>query len=329
MQLISYPADYSSAHDDNYFHFVGADVDTPTEICFYDNGGRLLGARRYVARESILTSPRAFVERLLSPSPLLSDTLACKVPVGREAALLVGYNGDTERSPLLHFTASHSALPLNSVMGEVEQRRTISRGECDEVAFRASKGDRLVVTGNINGKLGGHILHNETVPANGINLLVVNIDSVIAKIQPREEVATINLTITLAGERLVTIDYTLLPTVEGSTRLAWLNRDGYISYHTFHTTDKESVVTSRSECETPAGTLTLGGEGWRERRLHSGYLPAVEAEVLAGVVTSPRVWMITPEGAEPQTIISHSVTTLGEGAHSLTLTIRPSRKMRF
>lgn len=329
MKLVSYPADYSSAYDDNYFRFEEVDVATPTEIRFYSDGGELLGARRYAARESILSSPRTFVERLLAPEPILSNKLECCTPNGRQAAIAVGYNGDTERSPLIHFTTSHSQVSLRAVMGAEEQRRAISLGECDEVAFRAAEGDRLVVSVRINDRVAIHTPYNAIVPAEGVNILVVNPQYIITQIQPREEVETLHLSLSLGGEKLATIHYTILPAVKGSTRLAWLNRDGYISYYTFRSTPREELKTSRSECETPTGTLTLGGEGWRERILRSGYLPVDEAEALVGVVTSPRVWMITPEGVEPQTVISHSVVTLGEGAHTLELTIRPSRKMRF
>lgn len=329
MELISYPADYSSAHKENYFLFEGVDVATPTEICFYDGAGELLGARRYVARESILSSPRTFVERLLSPEPILSERLECCTPKGREAALAVGYNNDTDRSPVIHFTASHSDVPLRAMMGQGAHRRTISLGECDEVAFRAAEGDNLVVTATLNNKVGIHIIHNSTLPQGGINVLIVNPAHIIAKLQPREEVEAIHLTLSVGGQKLGTLHYTIIPAVKGSTRLAWLNRDGYISYHTFRKTEQEELKTSRSECETPSGTLTLGGESWRERRLYSGYLSAEQEEQLLGIVTSPRVWMITPEGAVPQAILSHSVATQGKGAHTLELTIRPSRKERF
>lgn len=327
MKLTTYPADYSSAYDDNHFCFEEVDVATPTEIAFLDADSQTLGARRYASQATIATSPRSLLHRLLAPEPCLMDKCGCVAPEGRSAAIVVTYNDGAELSPLVHFTASHTPTLLHEVMGgERAQERTISSGECDELAFRASQGDRLSVTCAFDGDVISHIIYMGEVAAEGINLFVVNCDAILARSRT-SNVTSFKLTFTLAGSLLAKLNYRVLPAVKGATRLAWLNRDGYISYHTFRTPAEERLVTSRSECRTPSGTLTLGVESWRESTLRSGYLSAAEMERLAGLVASPRVWKIAEGAFEPQILLSHTTLTGGSGAHTLELTLRPAKTM--
>lgn len=325
MKLTSYPADYSSAYDDNYFCFEEVDVAAPTEMTFINEDSSTVGVKRYAPSEPLLASPRSLLQRLIAPTPYLSDKCGCLAPSNRVAAIAVAFNDGAESSPVVHFTASHTATPEGAVMGERVQSRTIAAGECDELAFRASQGDKLIVTCQFEGSVTPHIIYVGDVATEGINLFVVSCNSILSRSQTPTSVTAFKLTFTLAGESLAVLNYRVVSATKGATRLAWLNRDGYISYHTFRTPAEERVMTSRSECQTPSGTLTLGVESWRESTLRSGFIPAKEMEVLAGLVSSPRIWKITDGAFEPQTLLSHTTITGGSGAQTMEVTIRPSK----
>lgn len=323
MKLTTIPADFASAYDDNYFVFEEVDASTPTEVAFLDAEGERLGARRYASRESIQTSPRSLLERLLEPRPVVEGGCRFLFGADRQTALAVEFDGGAQSSPLVHFTAAHTPTPLHSVMGGSEQYRTLSAGEHDEVAFRAAVGDSLVAMVMMDGAV-PTFLCGATARQSGVHVLIVDADEILERTGQKPE--SFDVSITIGGVRVATIHYRLRSVAKGAVRLAWLNREGYISYHTFPAPLSERVVCARSECETPYGTLILGGASWREKTLGSGFLSAEQAEQLVGLVTSPRVWLLEGEVAKPQTIISHTMQLCGEGGRTLRLEVRDARK---
>ncbi len=324
MILKSSPADYASAYDqNNQFCFEGVDPATPTEILFYDGSGAIVGARRYASCGSIATSPNSFLRRMLNPHPYhLAGCNLFRV-TDRDVVLSVGYNDGADRTSPIHFTASQGRIPNPTAWGGMEQWRTISAGERDEIVFKLPKGCRIDVECRFDGEEEGSVVCTQSIATNGIYLFVVDADEILA-LRPEAEV--FEVVVEMSGSVIAQIHFEVARSLEGSVRLAWLNAEGFISYHTFRGVADERVVTHRSECETPLGTQTLGVESWRESTLRSGYLSAEGVERLAGIATSLRVWRIRGENAEPQALLSHTITTLGNGARQVELTIRPAQK---
>lgn len=324
MNLTYSPADYASAYDpENLFCFDGVDPAVPTEIVFYDSKGEVLGARRYAQRETIETSPESFLQRMLDPHPY--DLRGCQIvrATDRSVALSVGYNDGANRSPVIHFTASQGRLPNPTALGGISQERIISAGECDEVLFKLPKGARLAAECRFEGEESGTVMCELSIGVADIYAVIVDADEILA-LNPAAE--SFDFVVAVSGSVVGRIHYEVAPAVAGSVRLAWLNTEGFISYHTFRGAPSERLITSRSECQTQDGTQTLAVESWHESTLRSGYLSAEGVERLSGIATSPRVWRVTAEGAEPQRLLSHAITTLGSGARQVELTIRPARR---
>lgn len=324
MNLTSYPADYASAYDqNNQFCFDGVDPTVPTEIVFYDGKGVVVGARRYAQREKITASPQSFLQRMLAPHPY--NLRGCQIirAEDRSVALSLGYNDGASRTHIVHFTPSQGRVPSPTALGGYEQWRTISAGECDEVVFKLPKGASLSAECRFEGEVGGTVMCEDSIEISDIYAVIVDADEILA-LRPSAE--SFDFVVIMSGAVVGKIHYEVTPAVAGSVRLAWLNTDGYISYHTFRGTPSERLVTSRSECQTQSGTQTLAVESWRESTLRSGYLTAEGVERLAGIATSPHVWRVTADGAEPQTLLSHTITTLGRGARQVELTLRPARR---
>ena len=324
MVLTSTPADYSSAYDpNNEFRFEGVDPSVPTEIVFYDGSGEVVGARRYAHRGSISTSPQNFLQRMLNPHPYnLSECRVC-LATDREATLSVGYNDGANRTSNIHFTAAVGRIPSPTAFGGYEQWRTISAGECDEVAFKLPKGCTLTAECRFGGEKGSVVLCTETITTSGLYVVTIDADQILAH---HPEAEQFDFVVLMSGGVVGILHFEVAPAVKDSVRVAWLNTEGYISYHTFRGAPTERLHTSRSECETPSGTQTLGVESWRESVLRSGYLSAEGVERLAGIATSPRVWRVTREHSEPHILLSHIITTLGSGARCVELTLRPASK---
>lgn len=325
MVLTSTPADYSSAYDpNNEFRFDGVDPSVPTEIVFYDGSGAVVGARRYAHRESITTSPQNFLQRMLNPKPY--NTSGCKIVLAndRQAILSVGYNDGANRTSNIHFTAAQGRVPNPTAFGGYEQWRTISAGECDEIAFRLPNGCTLSVECRLNGEQKGVVLCSSAITTSGIYVVTIDADQILA-LSP--DVEQFDFVVLMSGGVVGVIHFEVAPAPTEGVRLAWLNDEGYISYHTFRGAPTEQLHTLRSECETPNGTQTLGVESWRESSLRSGYLSTEGVERLSGIATSPRVWRVTKEHSEPQILLSHTISTLGSGARQVELTIRPAGKV--
>lgn len=325
MNLTSSPADYASAYDqNNQFCFEGVDPAVPTEIVFYDGKGVVLGGRRYAQREKITTSPQSFLQRMLSPHPYTLRGCQIFRAEDRSVALSVGYNDGANRSPVVHFTAAQGRVPSPTALGGFEQCRTLSAGECDEVIFKLPNGARLSAECRFESEGSGRVLCEKSITTSDLYAVVVDADEILALCPSAD---SFDFVVTMSGSVIGRIHYEVVPAVAGSVRLAWLNTDGFISYHTFRGTSSERLVTSRSECQTQGGTQTLSVESWHERTIRSGYLSAEGVERLAGIVTSPRVWRVTADGVEPQTLLSHTISTLGSGARQVELTLRPASKL--
>lgn len=330
MQLISQPADPSPLFGENLFVFEGADAATSTEIAFHLADGTLLGARRYAGRGSIATSPNAYVNRTLHPVPHHFDRSTIERAEGRDVELYVAYNNGADRSSAILFTASHDNLSFGSAMGPNDTRRIISPGEWDEISILAPRGARLELTAVLSDGTTPILLSSRVTPERGVWLVSVVADVILAFSSTPADVEWFDVNVSSGGSLLTTVRYHLEEAPRDAVRLAWLNPRGYISYHTFRGSATEQVASRRTEAPSYEGTTTLSLDGWRELKLVSTPLPRSEVARVGEVATSPRVWRIYPDGtAVPHTLLSGAVRSLGPSAHTVELTLRPSKTTTY
>ena len=325
MILTSSPADFASAYKDNYFSFEEVDPSEPVEVLFYDESEEVVGVRRFAGLESLATSPKAFLLRRLSPEPVENSACLFVLPDSRTTSLAVEYNYGDDMTPAILFTSAHHDCEPNSPMGDKEQWRTISAGECDEMAFSLDEGGfvraSLVVGGTPRALIGAY-----TAPKKCVALFVLNVNYLLSRGLVPEGCKEFDVEFSIGGEPSTTIHYRLRTSHPSDVRLAWLNEWGGVSYHTFHSPVGERLRTERKVCETPSGSVVLGVESWIESALDSGMLAEGESHHLAELLTSPRVWRKGAEGFEPQIITSSEATMVGGELRRVSLVVRPAKR---
>mgnify|MGYP003299308447 CR=1 FL=1 len=328
MELKNYPNDFASAYADNHFSFAEVDPANPTDVVFYDAKGDIVALRRYVGRESFESSPNTLLCRLLSPEPLAKVSECGFVrPEGRDALLSVEYSDGEKVTPQILFTSSHYNHSANTVMGGVEQWRTIASGECDEVAFCVASGVTLSASLWVDGAMMTTI-GSYTAPTKGVVLFEVAADNLLSRLRNPENVSECDLRFDINGVECAMLHYRWRSACRSDVRVAWLNTEGGISYHTFRLANK-TIHRSSKECDTLLGRQMMSVESWIESVLLSEVLSSVEARALSEILTSPRLWICSDEGFEPQVILSHKLLLEGDGVRRMTLTIRPAKSQCF
>ncbi|MBR3853142.1 MAG: hypothetical protein IKM41_01130, partial [Tidjanibacter sp.] len=89
------------------------------------------------------------------------------------------------------------------------------------------------------------------------------------------------------------------------------------------------VATDTSEVELPSGTEVVAKSGWTQTRLESGVVSEQVMDHIAGIVTSPKVWQIVGGQAVPVVLLGSHLTLSGGSGRSLSLTIRPAKKVVY
>ncbi len=323
MELTKSPADFASAHADNLFSFVDVDALSPQELIFYDANGDMVTARRYVGYESIDTSPKSILLRMLSPEPL-ADIAQCKFlhPEGRDALLSVEYDGGEGLTPEILFTSSHHDHTANSIMGDMEQWRTIASGEYDEVAFCLAEGATITVNLYADGR--SQLLCGFTATTKGVVLLALSADDIISRMALFTDSSTFELRFVIGDRICAVIHYRLRSPHPSDVRLAWLNREGGISYHTFRLAQK-SLHRSSRECASSSGDAVVSAESWTERNVESEVLSIAQTDQLSEVLSSAKLWICRSEGFEPQILLSSQLILVGEGARRINLSVRSAK----
>lgn len=329
MKLVSYPKNYSSLFDDNYFRFEEVDASTSTEILFYRENGEPLGARRYVGREVIETSPKSLLRRVLAPQPKAAEVCEFVAVDDRDVALKLVYNEGTMRTPTARFTASHTTLDRLALFGPEKQRRIISRGEFDEVAIIAPAGVTLEAYCSLAGESKRALARELTGEREGVWLLTIDTNHLLSVAGAGGDECEVEVVVNVAGNLLALIVYTIEPRRRGDVRLAWMDAYGAISYHTFHCTSPEQILSSRTECQTSGGTQLLALEGWNSISLGSGLLSEAEWERVAGVATAPRVWVVEEGGFTPVVLSSSKAHRGGGQGCSVELAVCHAKKRTY
>jgi hypothetical protein len=329
MKLASFPADFTPIVDDNFFRFEEVDTTTSTELQFFDQSGRLLGARRYAGRSEIEASPKAFLRRLLHPSPVAKGDLRVVQPEGRTEGLSVGSESEGVVSPTVLFAANTLPLQPSALMGPVEQWREIAPGEYDELSLLLLKGDTLRVECY---RAEGEEVELPKVfvcESSGPWVLTFSAEELmeIVGIDTPGEEAIVRLRI---GERIIgLIHYLTRPASGCDRRVAWIDGYGAVSYYTFRTPSTERFEVQRSVCDTLQGATTLGVSSWKQLSLSTAPLSRGEMESLQGLVASPCVWLLEGESWVPVVVLDAQCRCGSPSATeplALSLSLRPAKQ---
>lgn len=327
MNLVSYPANYSSVFADNLFCFDQADVATPSEVAFSDADGALLGTKRFVGQTAFECSVSSYLRRLLAPAPLFLNRCAYCEAAGRNAWLRATW-GDNQSSSLLSFTISRDNLSEGVVVGGSVQSRTISAGEYDEVLMVVGREKNLATIVTLST---GESINSYTKSSlrDGLWAYVVNADAMIARSSSPEQLEWFSVAFSIEGERVGEVTFELVPAATRGVRLGWLSASGQICYHNFPLVRHEGLMTESAEVELASGTTLLSKSGWPTMRINSGVVPSGVIERLQEIATSPFVWLIEGAEAEPLTLLSSEVVLGGGSGRGVSLLVRPAKRTTY
>lgn len=325
MELTKSPADFASAHADNLFSFVDVDETSLQELIYYNANDEMVAIRRYVGCNSIDTSPKSILLRMLSPAPLANITQCGFLrPEGRDAMLSLEYDGGEALTPMILFTSSHHNHTADSIMGSWEQWRTIAPGECDEVAFCLSEGATIVANVSAGGR--SQMLGSFTATTKGVVLFALSADDILSRAPLAADSSAFELRFAIGGRLCALIKYRLRSPHHSDVRLAWLNREGGISYHTFRLAERR-LHRSSVECASSSGREVVSAESWVEQTLQSEVLSQAQTDQLSELFSSANLWICDNEGIEPQILLSSELLLEGEGARRITLSVRSAKSL--
>lgn len=326
MKLLSYPENYSSVFSDNVCRFGQVDPDEPFEVTIVDDVIGVLGAKRFVGSEEVGCVLGNYLHRRLDPHPLILDRSAFMEAEGRNVRVTAQW-GESQKSPKMTFTLSHDKLSFGDVIGGPKQHRYISPGEMDEVIFVVGREDNIstklsLSTGECTN------IYTKTNLKDGLWAWVVCADEIISRSARPDELESFQMVISIGTMEIVSVTYTLVPPQSGAVRVAWLGSSGQIYYHNFPREMRREVEYSSVEAELATGTTILSKSGWEVTRLDSGVVSKEVMDRLAGIATSPRVWVIEDGEVIPVVLLSAKTTTSG-GGRGVSLSLRPTKKTKF
>lgn len=184
---------------------------------------------------------------------------------------------------------NHKIGSTPALVSDFPTSRRLAKGENDEVLFVAEAGKIVVAELTANT---GETLHLEYLPTTELSTLIISLEDFDSDIE------TLDVALYSEDEVFARLHYTVVPATKSATRLAWLSECGAIEQYTFpvshqvkHSTEKQSVMTSRGVCSAHHKTkFTIS--------LCSRFEPRATLKALAQIISSPKVWMLHKGGYE-------------------------------
>ena len=332
MKLLSIPQDFSSVLSAAHFCFDEVPAEVPTEVEFWldtSEGERLLGCKRYLGSTTLAVSPESYLRRVIAPELRFFNSCAFFYPEGRNLSLFVRWG--EQASGKVHYIASQRDLEVGTVADGASDIRQIARGERDEVAFCVPQSTQMTMEMKFPNGQTISLNQNSGTKA-GLWILSVDIEWVLSRMPDAEGVDSFELVLKIAGSTKASIHYDIVERSSSAVRLGWLDASGAIAFHTFPISMEERMQTERKQFETTEGGVVVSSiEGFWAQRLRSGALAKGQFERLAGLLTSPFVWRIYPDGRYEQVAIISAEAGAGgaKGAAEVSVVIRPQSSLRY
>lgn len=216
------------------------------------------------------------------------------------------------RAPARLVLPAAEAAPDTGILTTMPTNRILSPGETDEVTLRTDGPLTLTLTA----EYGPHVAVEEhPVPAAGLWIFLLNTADF-----PNAERITLN-----AGA-CGTVVWTVVPAVEGAVRLAWRSRAGSVEHYDFPVELASTLEAKKQTAYGPRGYVSCASVE-RSRTLRSALERSEVLEALAELIHTPEVWLVTPNGYEPISVVSDRAVVRPYGTlGSLDLVIRPNTK---
>lgn len=332
MDFTNIPEQFSGSGKAALYRIEGLPHDAVTHVQIIDSDtSEILGVKRFSKRPSVEVNISPYLRSRLAPEPLPGGECSFRMASGRSVAAIVkvGSAVSTERI----FTAGVGDVDEYGLQTLMAGPRFISRGEYDEISFVSPGGAADFTVSMIMDDEHCVMRSDEYILDRGPATLVVDVDRL------REFAAGygfdfdkcrgLRVCISAAGRDIAEIPYEIVAGAEGSARVCWLNDLGGIDYFTFRFPQTEEAVAHTSKA---LGRQAYRSGGLRRERLlsvASEYLPYNSMKALAGLISSPKVWLLRSAGFVPVDILTDSVAVRSDSLCGMKLTLREIYSQNF
>lgn len=325
MQLISYPSNFSSAFCSNNYTFSGVNINQIVNISVMKSSAPnvILGTKRFKGETSFDVNVTNYIRRELNPKPKAQQTTGFFFDDGRNVSVQLRWGASVNNlSQITTFVSAHENLQTATLLSLWNEKRTIAKGEFDEVSFTISNGDR--VRAQIVVKDGRNTTKNIYLTSTklGVLSLLINVDNLLLS-SPNPSTAEEIIAKIYINENLIgTVNYEIISHSNSAVRLCWLNSLGVIDFHTFDVVGQERIVCDKKRIQESQGFRTVSANTSREIDLVTACLPKKQTDVLAEIISSTRVWRVINNNFQKIDVVTDSAKIYGIELKPLNITIR-------
>lgn len=287
MAFTDLPRMFDSLAGELIYTLEGLDASGFTDVRILDaRQGSTLALKRFWRTATATVNAAPAARSAIRFTPPSGPSGICAV-TGRSAKIVVEAAG--EQSAMRLFTAGDTLPTLPSVPTTLPARRTLARGEYDELT--------LLVTDNCLVELTRRFSDGESFWEAFQLLSATRTEPAAFVIRADEyEPDTVGLDVVIrsGGAVLCSFTYDFVSRPAGSRRVAWRSRLGSVEHFTFPV--EKELCQRVGQSDTARDEEPLLTRRIRTLTLLSGYQPHTVIAALAEIVRSPDVWIATAAG---------------------------------
>ncbi len=313
-QFSSYPATYAALGSPLRYSLTAIPTEC-VDLSIRTDAGQLLGTKRFVDCSSCTFDIAPILRRVVQFRPQRTATGFLTSSDDRELSVkVVAQSGDAViTSPVSTILPMAETVALPMLLTTLPLVRPLAPDACDQLSFVAREPVAVTVTAT-----GGGERRQQTFlsPKSGLQLFVL-----VAADFPAAEQITVQI------GTLATVEYEVLPLVEGAVQLAWRSEAGSIEHYTFPRVEQVKLQVDKQRGYNGNRYVTGHIESEERLVLQSAYETKVWMQPLSELLMAREVWMVNAEGYRPVDLLTEEAEIHRYGLmRQLSVTIRSLQK---
>lgn len=283
------------------------------QIAVRRDDGTLLGTKQFLAATSCDIDIAPMLRHSLEMTPLAFDSGFYS---GARRCLTVEVEASNDEETILSerrtFTATTEPIQRPSLLTTLPTKRLITPDGYDELTFVAEEPLEAIVTSSA----GYHTaIESFASSTGGMQLFCLH-----ASDFPRAERIVVEV------GSIATIEYTVVPAIEGMQHVAWRSSAGSIEHYTFPTTERVNLETTKRYHRSPTARHAHCTSIEERMQLCSNYETPAMMRALGEVLTSEQVWLLRGEEYEAVDVVTPAAELHRHGTlRRLSIEIRSTR----
>ena len=287
------------------------------DIRIFDaSNNMLLGAKRFASVTTATFDIAPYLQRASRFVPTIGGTGFCSAPQRSVTTVVEAVATEDETiaavAPARTFSPGTETTGISGLRTTMPLNRLIPAGVCEELTFLT--GDICTVT--VTAQAGDTTMaESYRSPKAGLQLFRLDLRDF-----PEAETLTVD-----AGV-YGTVVYSVIPTGQGSVRLAWRSQVGSVEHYTFPVVQTDTIYSNKRQAEGPNGRIIVAAKTDRERLLVSAYESQPVLEALAELTASPDIWIVEGDTYIPTEVTTNEAVVRRHGTLCcLEIAIRPKK----